>query len=164
MADSEARTPLLTPKPGNPGSPGNAASGRSRSGATAITALGAAKVLLGVVGIVAPHFLGQVFLLDIPPEAYIVTRLFGSSAAALGGSLLAIDRIVGKERQQKQQSATVRELLRAIVVGNIIADSVDTISCTAALISGAIANSTFGLLGGGCIVLAVMGIVGLRGV
>ncbi|KAL6855366.1 hypothetical protein ACO1O0_006507 [Amphichorda felina] len=180
MTGSEPSTPLLAPKPstsgtpgtpGIPGIPGSAASSRSRSGAAAITALGAGKVLLGVVGIVAPKFLGQVFLLDIAPDAYIVTRLFGSSAAAVGGSLLAADHILGKHRQQQQQrqqnqdyGAAGKELLRAFVVANIIADSVDTLSCTAALVSGAIGNGTFGMLGGGCILLAALGVVALRGV
>ena len=176
MAGSEPNTPLLAPKPstsgipgtpgtlGTPGIPGSAASCRSRSGAAAITALGAGKVLLGVVGIVAPRFLGQVFLLDIAPDAYIVTRLFGASAAAVGGSLLAADHTLGKQRQQNQYGAAGKELLRALVFANIIADSVDTLSCTAALLSGAIGNGTFGMLGGGCILLAALGVVALRGV
>lgn len=162
MADSEPSTPLLTPN-----QPDNPAASRSRTGAAAITVLGGAKVLLGVVGVVAPCFLGKVFLLDIAPEAYIITRLFGSSVAAFGGSLLAADRILAKQRQLGQLGQlddTGRTLLRAIVIANLMADSVDTISCTAALISGAIPASTFGMFGGGCILLAGLGAAGLRGV
>lgn len=120
----------------------------------AIATLGAGKVLLGVASIIAPRLTCKLFLLDISPDAYIIGRLFGSSAAALGGLLWCLQRraLVGE---------TTTADLRLAVVANIMADSIDLISCTVAFASGKISPACFGMLGGGCAVLAALGAAGL---
>lgn len=128
-----------------------------RIASTAVVGLAVSKVLLGISCIVAPRFSGRLFLLDVPRSSYIVVRLFGSGVGRLGGSLLG-SHLTANSRQ------TTSDMVRPVLVAKLVADSVDVISCTASFASGSVGASTFTLLGGGCVILVILGLMGMRGV
>ncbi|KAH6888520.1 hypothetical protein B0T10DRAFT_562092 [Thelonectria olida] len=127
------------------------------SGTSAIiTSLAALKIVLGASCVVAPRLACSLFLLKLPPQAVIAGRLFGSSCAALGALTLHLNRrfLLGKSSKDDLEMA---------VLLNIVADTVDTVSCVAGYSSGMYGLGALGMLGGGCVVLATLGTVGYKG-
>ncbi|KAF4472813.1 hypothetical protein FALBO_294 [Fusarium albosuccineum] len=133
------------------------ATGPSRVSSMSIATLGAAKVALGVGCIVAPQLTGRIFLMEIATESVLMARLFGSSCAALGAATWNMNKQVGRMNVGKEN-------LKTLVMFNITADIVDVLSCTAGYVSGTYGLPAFAMLGGGCLILAVLGIVGHQGI
>lgn len=122
----------------------------------ATTILAASKVVLGVSCIIAPRRACRLFLLQLPAEATISGRLFGSSCAALGGLTWAASKRVSEGSLSASD-------LKTVLAVNIVADSVDTISCLAGYTAGMYMLGTLGMLGGGCMALGVLGSIGYGG-
>lgn len=127
----------------------------SRLSSTAITVLGSAKVLLGVSCVIAPQLTGTLFLLHISNDAIIITQMFGSSVAGLGAVLWMLSRRVKLGRGLNNAE------LQLALIFNIVVDTMDMVSCTVAFLTGLMRISCFGLLGGGCAILAALGVLGL---
>ncbi|KAG4254688.1 hypothetical protein BFJ72_g14792 [Fusarium proliferatum] len=122
----------------------------------AITMLAASKMVLGVTCIIAPRFACRLFLLKLPAGGAIAGRLFGSSCAAFGGLTWAASKSASEGRLSSLD-------LKTVLAANVVADSVDTISCLVGYTAGMYGLSTLGLLGGGCTALAALGALGFTG-
>jgi hypothetical protein len=144
MADQSA--PLLN---SNQPKPAPMASG-------AVATLGALKFLLGAACAVAPRFSGGLFLLDVAPQAVVMTRLFGSGVAALGALTWSLNRWAGEGKVSKDE-------LRRAVIFNLAEDVADVVSCGIGYSTGMYGVGTLGMLGGGCAGLAALGLVGVVG-
>ncbi|KAK1770144.1 hypothetical protein QBC33DRAFT_530251 [Phialemonium atrogriseum] len=150
MAPSDT-TPLVgSPKSPNP-TPTGAGPLRPLT-AGIITTIGAARIATGVACLAAPSLALRLFSLDLPAPSYYVVRLFGSRELALGTLLLVA----------KSQGAS-RDAVRLGVLAGVLTDVVDVVSSVVDLASGNIGMGTFDLGGGVALLLAVLGVVGLRG-
>ncbi|KAK5993849.1 hypothetical protein PT974_07286 [Cladobotryum mycophilum] len=152
MADSKPTTPLINTNMAKQDTT-HQDSKPSGTASTALTSLAALKVILGISCIIAPRLAGRLFLLDIPRDAVLMARLFGSSCAGLGLVTWNLNRHVAFDEGA----------LQSVVIANVLADVVDVVSCAAAYETGMICDGAFGMLGGGCVVLSVLGIMGFRG-
>jgi len=140
---------------------------------TSIAALSAIKIALGASSILAPQLAYSLFLLELKPNAVVVARLFGSSCAALGAATWALNRRVsragayrqgdGSGSRNAELEAERRADLKKVVAFNLAADSVDVVSCVIGYSAGMYGLGAFGMLGGGCAALALLGAVGLSG-
>ena len=147
MTDSSAKAPLETTM-GQPTT--KATASPSAVSSEAITALSVVKIAVGATSLVAPELAGRLFSLDIPPQAAIVARLFGSSHLALGALTWDLHR---------RGSA---DLSRVVVV-NVVADVIDTVSSSIAFAAGMYGTGTYAWLGGGAVAAAALGLLGFRG-
>lgn len=151
MAPSDT-TPLVgSPKSPNP-TPAGAGPLRPLT-AGIITTIGAARIATGVACLAAPSLALRLFSLDLPAPSYYVVRLFGSRELALGTLLLVA----------KGRGASSRDAVRLGVLAGVLTDVVDVVSSVVDLASGNIGMGTFDLGGGVALLLAVLGVVGLRG-
>lgn len=115
--------------------------------------LSALKAVFGLACLLAPRLTSAALLLDpIEPQASVITRLYGGALVALGYFLFMIAQF-----HVKTEVSTA--VLRRAVIVHIVADGVDVISCTVGYFSGAYGALTFSLVGGGCLILEVVGIV-----
>lgn len=128
---------------------------RSAMASTAIQTLAWAKMGLGAASIIAPQLVLKLFLLDLPDDTNVMSRLFGSSCAGMGAVLWVVQRACMKGKVDVG-------VLRTVVGVNVLADGVDVVSCVGGHLSGRYGIEAGGMLGGGCLVLAVLGVIGLR--
>lgn len=152
MANQSSSAPLLNPTSQPPPTltkPSPMASG-------AITTLGALKFVLGAACAVAPRFSGGLFLLDVTPQAVIMTRLFGSGVATLGALTWSLNKWANEGKVTKDE-------LRRAVIFNLAEDVADVASCAIGYTTGMYGAGTLGMLGGGCAGLAALGVLGLIG-
>lgn len=152
MADQSSSAPLLSPT----NAPSIAIDKPSPMTSGAITTLGALKLILGTACVVAPKFSGGLFLLNVTPQAVIMTRLFGSGVAAFGALTWSLNKWAAEGKVSKDE-------LRRAVIFNLAEDVADVVSCAVGFTSGMFGVGTLGMLGGGCAGLAALGVVGLVG-
>lgn len=130
-------TTTTTPKPASP----------------SVTALAVLKVVFGLSCLLAPRLTSTLLLLDpVTAQAAVVTRLYGGAVAALGCLLWMTSRA----RARGEASARV---LRHAVAVNIAADAADVASCAAGYATGALRAPVLAVVGGGCAVLEILGMV-----
>jgi hypothetical protein len=118
---------------------------------TEITALGLLRIVAGGACLLAPTLTGRIFHVPIGPQSIIIARMLGIRDVVLGELLLTADKN-GKDQ---------KELKRALWAG-VATDVVDVGSCALALASGTLSRTGTGLLGGGAVVFALMGMGLLR--
>ncbi|OAA67639.1 hypothetical protein ISF_03815 [Cordyceps fumosorosea ARSEF 2679] len=124
-----------------------------------VAALAGLKLAFGLGCLLAPRLAFAALLLDPPAaQAVVVTQLYGGAVAALGGLLwmVAAPRY-GSGRSQ-------RLLLKDTLAVHVAADAVDVVSCGVGLATGALRMPVFGVVGGGCAVLAALGAAAYRSV
>lgn len=156
MPDPETNSPLLNPPPAMDQHRQKQAKPTALT-STAITSLAALKVILGASCVIAPQFACSLFLLKLPPQGAIAGRLFGSSCAALG-------LLTWKLNKRALEGNLSNSDLKTALALNIMADTADTISCLVGYSAGMYGLPTLGMLGGGCVALAVLGAAGYAGI
>lgn len=121
------------------------------SPSTTVAVLAALKAAFGLCCLLAPRLTSMLLLLDpVTAQAAVVTRLYGGALVSLGGLLWLTNRACARGE------ASARLLGHAVAV-NIAADAVDVVSCTVGFVMGAMRWPVFGVLGGGCAALMMLG-------
>jgi hypothetical protein len=103
----------------------------------------------------APQFTANLFRIPITPQQNILGRLIGIREIVLGEYIWFCRGGLTDASQRKE--------LRHILMANIVVDTVDIASCAYGFARGTMSKPAAGLFGGGAILFAVMGLVGLNG-
>lgn len=113
----------------------------------ATTALGYSRICLVLDCLLAPNFACNLFKFAISNETATVVRLFGVRGIALGELLV---------------TAEDRKELRRLLHANVACDVIDVFSLAAAIIFGNMEWLPGGMLIGGGVVCAGVGLLGLK--
>ena len=138
----------------------------SKVASTALLALGAIRAIGGVACLVSPQLAARAFLVDLPAHAGVVAQVAGSRELVLGALTLEARRRAGAAAPGGLGGADgdrgARDMLRKVVLANIVADSLDVLVCLVGEVTGTISVATAGTLGGAAAVFVGLGVLTLR--
>ncbi len=147
-----APPPKTPPKPAREASP---------LGLNLSLALGSLRMLAGAACLAVPLFTARTFFLADDPSVVLPLRMLGGRELILATLLLSAR---SRRLQAKEAHAASQELLQAALWANIVADSMDALSCVAGAIGGSLSVDAALLVSPGALLFVGIGALALQGV